>query len=67
MLKSGIVIDDWKLSIFKKHLDQSGFEYTINPGITKNTLVLMVKSEFVSDVQKIAISANTECKNSKRH
>jgi hypothetical protein len=27
MLKIAIVVDDWKLSIFERHLTQAGYEY----------------------------------------
>ena len=32
MQKAGIMLDDWKLPIFKKALDDAGFEYEQSPG-----------------------------------
>ena len=57
----GIAIDDWKLPVFKRHLDRAGYAYTEHPGLTKNTLLLKVKTEFVSDLQPVVEAAQKEC------
>lgn len=57
----GIAIDDWKLPVFKRHLDRAGYSYTEHTGLTKNTLLLKVKTEFVSDLQPIVEAAQKEC------
>ena len=57
----GIAIDDWKLPVFKRHLDRAGYSYTQHPGLTKDTLFLKVKAEFVSDLQPIIEAAQKEC------
>lgn len=57
----GIAIDDWKLPVFKRHLDRAGYSYTEHPGLTKDMLFLKVKAEFVSDLQPIIEAAQKEC------
>ena len=39
-MNAGIAIDAWKLTIFKKHLDDAGYEYTEHPGLTPNGKML---------------------------
>lgn len=66
MKKAGVVIDDWKLPIFKRHLDMAGFAYTEHPGITEGTLTLRVEYKWVGELKPIIKAANTECANAKR-
>jgi len=63
MKKSGVAIDDWKLPIFKKHLDKAGYAYTEHPGLMEGTLLLQVQYEWVSDLEPIIEAANKECAN----
>lgn len=58
MKTAGVVIDAYKLPVFKKHLDAAGFKYTEHPGITKDTLTLKVSYEWVADLQPIIEAAN---------
>lgn len=60
-MKAGVVIDDWKLAIFKKHLDAAGFQYTQHPGVTKDTILLQVTTEWVHTLQPVVMAANGEC------
>lgn len=62
MKTAGVVIDSWKLPIFKKHLDAAGYAYTEHPGITQSTLTLRVSYEWLRDLQPIVEAANKECK-----
>lgn len=61
MKAAGVAIDAWKLPIFKKHLDAAGRKYTEHPGLTKDTLLLMVEYEWVADIKPIIEAANLEC------
>ena len=63
MKTAGVAIDDWKLPIFKKHLDAAGYTYTEHPGLTKNTLTLVVEYEWVAELKPIIEAANEECRN----
>ena len=67
MLKAGVVIDDWKHQIFKKHLDDAGYSYEEHPGVTKDTLLLQVKTEQVATLKPVIAKANAECAKWKRN
>lgn len=62
MKLAGVAIDSWKLAIFKKHLEASGFSYTVKPGITEDTLLLMVTYEKLQDLAPIVQAAQAECR-----
>lgn len=66
MKTAGVVIDDWKLPIFKKHLDAAGWIYTEHSGVTDDTLTLKVQCEWIGDLQPIIEAANRECANARR-
>ena len=66
MKVAGVVIDDWKLPIFHRHLGAAGYVYTQHPGITQGTLTLCVQYEWVSKLKPIIEAANEECANAKR-
>ena len=57
-----IGIDAWKLAIFKRHLDEGGYSYTVHPGITDDTLFLKVKCDFIATLQRVVKKAQKECK-----
>lgn len=66
MKTAGVVIDAWKLPIFKKHLDAAKRVYTEHPGLTKDTLMLKVEYEWVAHLKPIIEVANLECANAKQ-
>lgn len=66
MKTAAVVIDDWKLPIFAKHLDAAGYNYEKHPGLAKGTLTLRVKYEWVAAIQPVIEAANKECANAKR-
>jgi hypothetical protein len=61
-MKAGVVIDGWKLPIFKRHLDAAGYKYTEHPGLTADTLTLKVTCEWAHKLQPIVKAANDECR-----
>lgn len=62
MKQAGIVLDTYKLEVFKKHLDAAGYKYEQKPGISPDTITLMVEYEWASDLQPIVEKANTEAR-----
>ena len=63
MAKAGIVIDNWKLPIFERHLTQAGYAYKWTPGLTEDTGVLSVEMERPSQaatLHPIVKAANDE-------
>ncbi len=61
MKKIGIVCDDWKVKIFKRHLDECKYEYKQFDGPTKGNTTLQVLSPTIAEVQPIIRAAYDEC------
>lgn len=58
-MKVGIVIEDWKLPIFTKHLKE--FDFEINDGVTHDTLHLTVETDSFGRLQDSIRDAVVEC------
>ena len=61
MKKAAIAIDSWKLEIFEKHLKAAEYEYSVNPCLTEDMLILQVSFEFITHLHPIVKAANHEC------
>jgi len=61
MKKAGIMLDSWKLKIFKKHLDKAGYTYKKHPGLTANTVTLKVETDDLQRLQTVLQDAQGEC------
>ncbi len=59
-MKAAIAIDDWKLSIFQRHLDQCAYKFTQGPGLTSGTLLLMVQTTNLEALAVVVGAANAE-------
>lgn len=64
---AGIAIDNWKLPIFKRHLDAGGFSYTEHPGLTADALVLKVETPTIAILQPVVEAAQQECGNARKN
>ena len=42
-MKPLIAIDDWKLPLFRKGLEDAGFSFEVGPGLSKGTLFLKLE------------------------
>lgn len=60
MQKAGIVIDEWKLPIFKRHLEGSGYSFENAGHFTPDTLVLRVDTTNVVALGEVVKAANSE-------
>lgn len=56
---AGIMIDSWKLAIFERRL--AGYSYTVNPGLTDDTLLLKVQTNAPVALEAVVRAANKEC------
>lgn len=68
METAGIIIDNWKLPIFERHLTQAGysFEKPGGPGgFTEDTMVLMVDTENIEALHEVVKAANKEAARTK--
>lgn len=59
-MKAGIAIDDWKLPIFDRHLSRAGYTYEKHPGLTADTMTLIVLTEDAKALEGVVMAANTE-------
>lgn len=62
MKTAAVVIDDYKLPVFKKHLDTANYKYTKGPGLTEGTLILSVEYDWAAKLKPIIEAANKECR-----
>lgn len=60
MKKCAIAIDDWKLPIFTRHLEQSGYTFKNNGSLIEGTLILSVETSNVDALANVIKAANTE-------
>ena len=58
---AGIVIDSWKLDIFKTILDQHAYTYDVHPGVTKDTYLIKVPTSNTPALAIVVKQANDEC------
>lgn len=70
MKTAGIVIDSYKLGIFKKHLDAAGYKYTVHPKVADgevmpSILTIKIQYEWVAKLKPIVEAAQKECVNAK--
>lgn len=60
-MKAGIALDDWKLPVFRKRLEEAGYTYedagAPSPGVT----MLTVQFTDQAALQQVVVAANAEC------
>lgn len=62
---AGIVLDDWKLEIFKKILDKEGYKYTKHEGPVAGSFILKVETNDIPKLHSIVKIMNREAAKSK--
>ena len=65
MKTAGIVLDDWKIHIFKKHLDEHKFKYKQFSGPMKGCITLKVETKTITELQPVIQAANDEAASKK--
>lgn len=63
--RAAVGVDDWKIPIFKKHLDAAGYKYEDPVPLMLGTSILKVHYEWVHQLQPIIEAAERECQASK--
>lgn len=65
MKRAGVFIDSWKRAIFEKRLKDAGYTWKRKPGLTENTMNLLVDFEDhqLDDLAAVIKAANQECAN----
>lgn len=62
-MKAGIAVDNWKLPIFRKRLNEAGYEYEDSGALTHDTTLLMVETGDVLALKKVIEACQAECRN----
>jgi hypothetical protein len=57
---AGIVLDEWKLPIFERHLKQSGYEFKNAGLLADGMLVLRVDTTNLAALGRVVKAANDE-------
>lgn len=65
IIAAGLVIDNWKVKIFRKHLDKAGFSYKEAGHLTEEQLVIHVDVDDPDKLVPIVVAAEEECRRSK--
>lgn len=60
MPKAAVAIDNWKLPIFERHLQQAGYSFERVDGLTKDAMILTVTTENLVALGEVVKAANTE-------
>lgn len=60
-MKVGIVIDNWKLPVFRKRLTDAGFGYTDAGGLTSNSTVLTVETDNILKLKRVIEDCQLAC------
>ena len=62
MNKAGIAIDEWKLAIFERHLQQAGYSFENRGLLVADTLLLRVDTSNLLALSVVLQAADTEAK-----
>lgn len=60
-MKAGIVVDDWKLKVFRKRLTEAGYTYTDGGAPVPNCTNLIVVTDDVLALKKVVEECQAEC------
>lgn len=66
MKTAGVVLDNWKLPVFKRHLDAAGYTYEEPVPFTPDTLILKVPYEWAYKLTPVIEAAQLECAATRR-
>lgn len=61
-MKAGIVVDDWKLPVFRRRLKKAGYEYQDGGPLTADTTLLTVVTDDMSALKKVLEQCQAECR-----
>ena len=67
MKKAAVVIESWKLAVFKKILDEEGYVYTENEGPIRGCITLQVVTKDIESIVPVVKRMNEEAAKSKKH
>ncbi|MDT8284908.1 MAG: hypothetical protein RQ767_05230, partial [Thermovirgaceae bacterium] len=59
-MKAAIGIDDWKLNTFTEMLENEGYAFEVNPGVTDDSLILFVFADDLNALSDLVFRMNAE-------
>lgn len=59
---AGIAVDDWKLPIFRKRLEEAGFSYEDAGALTHGTTMLRVETKNMRALEIVVRECQAECR-----
>lgn len=66
-MKVGIVVDDWKLSIFKRRLTEAGYDWTLGPDpFVKNVSAMLIETDDIQALKGVIKNCQIEAARKKR-
>lgn len=63
---AAIVLDDWKLDIFKRILTDAGYRFTEHEGVTPDTVTLKVEATNMVILGEVVKACNNAAEQSRR-
>ena len=60
-MRAGIVVDDWKLPVFRKRLTEAGYHYEDGGAARVNTTLLTVETQNVFALKEVLDACQREC------
>ncbi len=61
-MKVGIAVDDWKLPVFRRLLDEAGYEYQDGGALTSDATLLTVETDDTVALKKVIETCQAECR-----
>lgn len=60
-MKAGIVLDNWKLPVFRRMLNEAGFSYEDGGAVTHDTTGLIVQTDDIVKLTTVVKKCRDEC------
>lgn len=60
-MKAGIILDNWKQSIFERRLKEAGYSWTISQGFTEDGMVITIETPNVIALGEVIKACEEEC------
>jgi hypothetical protein len=63
---AAVAVEEWKVPIFRKHLDEAGYAYEGPTPLRPGIVVLKVRYEWVHELKPVIEAAQRECHASRK-
>lgn len=65
-MRAGIVVDDWKLAVFRRRLEEAGYSYEDKGEVRPNITLLHVEFTDQAHLTRVLEEATDECNRQRR-